>query len=248
MRKGKSRSIITAEEVPVIFDDARVRDLAKTAKLPPSANMAAFAAGVRDAAWIFARDARIPTCNDLHAEIAELLKAAGARDYDHAAALLENLSHSARGLLKDRGARPSIAIELPTPDAMRDPGRRERGCDAIARLCQVGGEYVDGRRRPSGKRSRPAWHALLHAPEAQRNFPKRKVERQFVIWLSVAWLDATGQEPSRTARHRDDGNLGPFASFVRECLRLVGAQDADAVGLINDLHKRRRDMEQSRQA
>ena len=44
----------------------------------------------------------------------------------------------------------------------------------------------------------------------------------------------THMTPPRTARRADAGrNLGPFARFVEECLRLVGAGYADPVALIN---------------
>jgi hypothetical protein len=53
-----------------------------------------------------------------------------------------------------------------------------------------------------------------------------------VIWLKAAWLDATGDMPSKTADHR---KRGPFVRVMGECLRLVGGKHADAVGLINKL-------------
>jgi hypothetical protein len=62
--------------------------------------------------------------------------------------------------------------------------------------------------------------------------------------LSLAWVEATGLAPSRTARPRDASrDVGPFARFVRECLSLVGAGNADAVELMNELHRRRNTME-----
>jgi hypothetical protein len=234
------RSIITAEQVPVVFDDVCVANLAKTAKLPPDADMDAFGDGIRDAARIFARDARIPTVNELHDEISELHKAADRQRCDHVAGLLERLSPEARKLLQDRGGRPSIQIELPLPHALRDPSLCEEACQKIVRLCQSGRFYIEGRRRPSGMRSRPVRRPRLYAPKRQQNFLKREAERNFVIWLSIAWLDATGKLPSLTARHPDAGrDVGPFARLVRECLRLVGAADADPVALIKELHRLR---------
>ena len=209
--------------------------------------MAAFGEGVREAARIFARDARNPTGNELATEIEELHRAvdpAKPRQWDRVAMLLESLSPKARDMLIDRGARPALRIELPSADAVRDPERRETACDAVSKLCQFGSRYTEGRRRPSGKRSRPDWRPVLFAPEPQRNFAKRDAERDFVMWLSIAWHCATDGTPPRTARHPDASRqVGPFARFVRECLRLVGAGDADAVELINKLHRRRRVME-----
>jgi hypothetical protein len=237
----KSRSIITADEVPVVFDDACVAELAKMAKLPPDADMDAFAKGLRDAARIFARDARIPTDNELHDEISKLHKAAAQRRCDHVAGLLERLSPEARKLLQDRGRRPSIGVELPSVSALRDPSLSGEACQRIVRLCQFGGCYIEGRRLPSGKRSRPVWSPHLYAPKPQRNPPKREAERILVIWLQIAWCEATGALPPLTARHPDESrDLGPFARLVRDCLRLVGARDANVVELINELHRRRK--------
>jgi hypothetical protein len=243
MRTKKDRPIISADDVAVVFNDEQVAELAKTAKLPPGTDMAALAEGVQEAARIFAREASLLTGNELHSEIAGLHKAADRYWYDVLAAMMENLSSQARNMLKERGP-AGLEIELPPPDALRDPARRDGACETIARFCRVGGGYIDGRRRPSGKQSRPTWRQLLHAPEPRRNFAKRDAERNFVLWLSIAWLDATGVPPSRTAHHKADGrDVGPFARFLRRCLRLVGAGDADAVELMNELHRRRREGE-----
>jgi hypothetical protein len=244
-RVTKSRSIIALEDVPAVFDAVRIRKLATIAKVPPDADMNAFGAAVRGAARIFARDARVPTDNELHDEIAALLKASEGRWYDDVARLLEKLSPRARDMLCD--ATPSLEIELPLPNALRDVERREAACAAIVSLCQFDGRFVKGRRRPSGKRSRPLWQPYLYAPERRRHFPKREAERDFVMWLSIAWCNATGAAPPRTARHPDaTRDVGPFARFVRECLRLVGAGYADVVELINEVHRRRRGVKRAR--
>jgi hypothetical protein len=232
MRKKKVRRIIAAEEVAIAFSDAQVAELAKIAKLPPATNMGVLAEGLREAACIFVRDASVPTANELHGQIAELFKASAGRQHDDVARLLEDLSPLARDML------PS----LPDPEALHDVGQREAACESIEASCQFGGRFVDGRRRPSGKRSRPVWRPYLYAPERRRHFPKREAERDFATWVSIAWFDAAGAEPPRTAHHKADGrDVGPFARFLRQCLRLVGAS-ADPVELINELHRRRRKM------
>jgi hypothetical protein len=242
-RRIEARPIVAAEDVAVIFSDAQVAQLARSAKLPSGANMAALAEGVREATRIFACDARIPNGNELHNEIADLHKASDRHQYDEVATRLGNLSPQAMALLNAR-LTSGNELELPPAEAMRDPARRDGACQMIAGLCRFGGGTVEGRRRPSGKRSRPTWRPLLYAPEPRTNFAKRDAERDFVMWLSLAWLEATGSAPSRTARHRVDGrDVGPFARFARECLCRVGAADADIVELMNDLHQRRREME-----
>jgi hypothetical protein len=246
MRVKKSRLIVAAADVPIVFDDACIAKLAKVAKLPAHADLASFGRGIREAACIFARDARGPNANALHDEIAELYRAADGRLYEELATLMEQLSPRASVVLANRGGR--LGLPLSAPDAIRDPERREDACTAIVTLCSMGGKEVKGRRRPGGKQSRPAWCPLLYAPARQRIFAKRDAERNFVMWLRSACLDATGEVPAQTARHGDPSrDLGPFARLVRDCLRLVGAPDADPVGLINELDRRRSAM-QSRSA
>jgi hypothetical protein len=231
---AKSRRSIASEDIPRVFDDACLRELAS--ELPAGADLARFAEGVREAARIYAKDARIPTDNELHAEIAALQRAADRGQHDRVATLIESVSPQARQLLNERGARPSIGITLPSADALRDPAKRDAACTCVARLCQHGGRYVEGRRRPSGKRSRPVWRPLLHAPEPRRHFPRRDAERDFVVWLGTAWYAATGKKPPRTA---DSRKPGPFARLVKRCLALVGAPHANAVELIKGLDRYR---------
>ena len=55
----------------------------------------------------------------------------------------------------------------------------------------------------------------------------------FVIWVRIAWVDATGKEAPKTA---DPRRPGPFAGMLKECLLLVGAGHVDAVALLNELN------------
>ena len=143
-----------------------------------------------------------------------------------------------------RVSRAPLRFPLPTPSDLRDEASREAACEVVARLCWMSCQFVEGRRRPSVKQSRHIARPLLFAPKPRQHFPRRYAERNFVMLLSIACVEATGVAASRTARHRDASrNIGPFARFVRECLQLVGAKDADAVELINELHRRRRAME-----
>ena len=197
--------------------------------------MGRFGDGIRAAATLYAEQAKEPTVNELYIEIASLHRAAGRRAYDRLAILLERLSPKARNLLNGRAARPSIGTKLPPPEALRDDVKREAACELVEMLCCTGGHYIEGRRRPSGKRSR-TWRPRLYAPEPRRHVPRREAERGFVMWLRMAWLEATGVRPTMTANH---SNPGPFARMVGECLRLVGAPYADAIGLINQLDRLR---------
>jgi hypothetical protein len=232
MERAKSRHPIGEAEILRIFDDACIGKLA--AKLPADADSKCFAEGVRKAARIYAREARVPTDNELHTEIHNLYRAAERKQYERAAAVLQDLSLKARDLLNKRGARLNLRLELPAPGDLCNAVRQERACAIVLRLCQYGG-YVKDRRRPSGKRSR-TWRPLVHAPKRTRHFPKRDAELNFIMWLQAAWLESAGERPSLAANPE---RPGPFARTAAECLRLVGASHADPVGLINELNRRR---------
>ena len=84
---------------------------------------------------------------------------------------------------------------------------------------------------------------VLYGPQRSPNFPKRNAELDFIWKVQAAVLDVTGKMPPRTA-HRD--KPGPFALMVQECFQLMGAEDASAVDLINELNRRARGWERAR--
>jgi hypothetical protein len=229
----KSREPIAAADIPRVFDDARIDELAAIGRLPAGANRKRFAESIREAARIYAKDARMPTDNELNAEIDALYRAAERKRYGQVADLLEKLSPKARELLSKRATR--LSLELPATEDLCKAARQERACEIVLSLCQYGGSYGTGRRRPSGKRSR-TWRPLVHAPKRTRHFPKRDAELNFIMWLQAAWLESAGERPSLAANPE---RPGPFARMAAECLRLVGASHADPVGLINELNHRR---------
>jgi len=247
----KARHPIEEAEIPRIFDDACIKELAITG-LPAGADLKRFAEGVREAARLYAKDARAPTDSKVHTEITALYRAAERKRYGQVAALLEKLSPKASELLNKRATR--LSFELPTSDDLRDGTRQQTASEAVLRLCQYGGQYIEGRQRPSGKRSR-TWRALLVATKAHRNSPtrislpaggryprggRRDAERTFIIFLQIASLEATDKRPSLAA---NPARPGPFVRMVRKCLKLVGAGHADAVGLINELNRWRKEAE-----
>jgi hypothetical protein len=115
-RRVQTLPIITTDDVAVVFSDEKVAELLAETKLPPGTNKALLAEGVREAARIFARDARLQSGNELHNEIGKLYEAADRRGYDEVAALLEYLSRQtlAPGL---RGYASSGASCRRTPPA-----------------------------------------------------------------------------------------------------------------------------------
>ena len=115
MASTKSQEPISAADIQRIFDDTCINTLAAIGRLPAGADRKLFAEGVREAARIYARDARIPTDNKLNAEIAALYGTAKRKRCGQVAALLEKLSPKARKLLSKRATR--LSLELPARTA-----------------------------------------------------------------------------------------------------------------------------------
>jgi hypothetical protein len=246
VRTRKVRAIPAPEQVPRIFSDECVRQLAGVAKLPLDADLPRFAAAIRAAAEAYIRTASVPDDNAVHHEIKALYNAAARCRHTEVAGRIEKLSPRTRDFLNKRAKRPSIPWKIPAAAALRDEAARDDACAAIVSLLRIGGHWVgpgsgkpeEGRRRPGGKRSR-SFIPELYAPKLQKRQQKRKAERDFVMWMQLAYLNATEQSPPHTAHHV---NRGPFARMVKRCLQLVGAQAADAVELINALQWQRKQM------
>jgi hypothetical protein len=248
VRVKKERWIPEAQDVPGIFSDQRIRELAAKAELPLGDDLR-FAAGVRDAALIYIRDTRATSDNKVHREIDELLRAADhavkrrkCKDaaYEDVAKQVERLSERTRKLLNKRSARPTVALEMPDPEAFRDLARRDEACETIAKLCRIGAFKKKGRRRADGKQSITMVN-ILHAPELQQHPARREAQLNFVMWLRVAYVEATGEQPSLTANAE---RPGPFARMVQACLDEIRAS-ADAVALLNELQRRKKGKKQA---
>jgi hypothetical protein len=233
----KTRRRLSPEDILTRFDDECIGRLAALAKLPERANLLTFKAEVQRAAGIYLREAAQLSGNDRHNEVVALWRAASQRKYPAVKVCLEHISNLTRDELNERGSRFRPPAMLPQPALIEDPTQREEACRTIVDLSTYGGRWREGRNRPSGRRSR-TWEPLIYAPQKQSHPRRRAPERTFVMWLQVAYLDSVGTAPALTASAE---RVGPFARMVRDCLRLVGAPEADAVGLINDVHAMRRD-------
>ena len=97
---------IQVDDVPTIFNDRRLKKLARDGKLPPEADFLRFARSMRGAVRDYALAVRAPSSNDLHREIKALHRAADREQYDELANLLERLSPPASDWLNQRGQRP----------------------------------------------------------------------------------------------------------------------------------------------
>jgi hypothetical protein len=218
----KDRRIPAPEELPRIFDEKFIGRLAETAKLPLHADIPSFAAAILDAARLYVADKAIPSDKAVRDEIKALYSAANRYRYKETATRIRQISERTRALLKTRGERLRLAI--PEPEALRNGASQHEACETIVRLLRVGWEY--------GK-------PLLYTPEPPeweppRRTPRRKAEMDFVMWLEIAYLDATGMEPAHMA---NADRPGPFARMVQACLNKIAR--ANAVEALNKLHQRR---------
>jgi hypothetical protein len=252
MSGTRSQRAITIDQAPEVFNDACIKQLVRIGKPPPQTDIQLLGDGIREGARQYATEIRQPNDNEVCAEIERLYRAAVRQRFDELAILIDRLSPRARSLLqyrewptkpsarkvgavrrRDRTSIRSRLITLPPPEALRDHKTRDEACATVVKLCQCGGGWVEGRQRPSGKRS-ITWRPYFRGPERQAQFPKREAEQNFIIWLRLAWLAATGEEATPTA---DPRRPGPFARMAQHCLNLIGAKHADAVGLLNKLNQ-----------
>jgi hypothetical protein len=245
--KTKEVYAISLDEVPTVFNDDCMNELARDGKLPADADLVRFKTGVLGSVRDYVQAVREPSSNQLHQEINALCVAAFREKYDKLAALLESMFPATRAWLEARSKQPFwrsvcgeiIDVKVPTAGSLRDPARRAEACDSALRLCAIGGEFVEGRRRPAGKRSRKTYRPIPYAPQPSPHLPKRDPELDLVTNLKIIWGQATGRTPPLTANHRTPG---PFARMAEKVLRLARAR-GDAVALINELNKRRRELE-----
>jgi hypothetical protein len=229
----KTHSTIAAHDVLRVFDDVCIDRLAEIVELPNVADRRRFGESIREAARIYADDARKPNVNAMHNEIERLHEAASRREYEQVALLIDALPPEVRQRFETREATPGFknaGLKFPSAKALRDPERCYEACEVVRQFCSVG----EGPRR----------RTLLYARERIARPTKREAERRFVTNLRLAWLEAADTNPTATVNPARSDR--PFADFARECLTLVGAPYADAVGLINELNRRRKASENPR--
>ena len=235
----KRRTILSATDVPLIFSDERVRLMVSAAKLAiPADKLPSFASDTRDAVLFLFREIGKPTSNEVHHQIAELVRAAvGAAKArkrpdaacENVARLVERLSPPAQKIMNRRGTLPDL------PAALRDPTTQRDACHTIIGLGRVGVRHEPGRKRAGDKRSMTA-ASEVYAPTMQERPLRREVEHEWIMLLENAHLRATGELPPATA-HRD--RPSEFADFLRASLDAIGS-DADAIGLLGERQRRRR--------
>jgi hypothetical protein len=220
-RAKTDRRIPTLEELPRIFDEKFVREQ----RPPRGTDVPLLAAAILEATQRYVAEMAIPSDPAMRDEIRALYSAASRHRYKEAAARISRLSAQTRAILKKRGDRRSIGLVIPEPEAFTDPARRDEACETIVRLLRVGGM----------KGGKP----ILYEPQVRSRPPRRDAERTLVMWLEVAYYEASGKtKPTFTA---DPGvaRPGPLTRLVQAVLDRVAGPGVNAVEMINELHRRR---------
>jgi hypothetical protein len=225
--------LIVETDIDRVFNADVIGELAKGIKTPP------------DAATRFEHDVR----SAVRAYLAE-------RARTNWKAIGEQIGDLYDGLLDkaDRGSEPAakrLAVRIglidqatrdwlercarrqllfPSKNEILDRGTRKEAIKRLRSILSYGQERVEGRKRPSGGRSRPTSQPLLRVPESSRGRPRDLAARELVQQLALTYLEATGHSPPRSVSLR---SKGPFLGLVRTCFDLIGIPAGGTVDLIN---------------
>jgi hypothetical protein len=222
---------LTFRDIDLRLNESEVRKLASIANFPKEADLGHFGDALKDAARRYIVDSRVANENQVHREIFALHKAAVRRDFQALERSINTLSDEARHFLATKA-------DIPSPAVFREPLKRELAADLVERLCVVGGK-IQIRKRPNGRTYKTiVWR--MAGPKPTRTPQKRRAERDFAMWLQIAYLEAAGHQPGLTAHH---DNRGPFSRLLRRCLDLLDAKHVEEVELINSLQHLRKEQE-----
>jgi len=242
--KTTSRSLIAISDVEGVFNDEIVKELAQTLKLPADADIARFARSIRISARIFLEEENKLSFPQLRAAMERLYRL-NTRAEDGNDRTAQALARAVEAMPADvrqwllSCPRPH-ARNIPTATEILSPPTRQSAVERFRLILSWGGTVVPGRKRPGGRRSRSFIKPRLRLPEPiERGRPPGEAEREFVQWLALDYVEATGRSPPRTA-HYDIDIRGPFVRFVHRCFELVGAPTGNVTRLLNQYGAARR--------
>jgi hypothetical protein len=247
---GKRRSLITPGDVDQVFNDAVIKELAKGS--PRNADPTRFAQSVRNDAQLFIEAKARLNNPQLRKEIARLYglnnrAQRGDRAAQELAREMDTMhAHVRCWLVRCNPEGRSI----PTSKEIISLQTRTNAIHRLRLILSYGSLGSDaqkeGRKRPSGKRSRPFTPPLLRAPGVERKpdeqsncnegRPRGGAEREFVRNLRLTYWDAASKKPPDKV---DFQSRGPFSEFVHRCFELVGAPQGYVTKLINELGQAR---------
>ena len=236
MTRAAHPTLIEIGDIERVFSDEVIKDLASTAKLPNGADIDEFGNSVRIAVDIYLKaKARLntPQLRKTVTKLYRLNRRAESGGEQAAQALSRAIAELPVGLREqlDLYAPPGLSI----PDAAEfvSPAVRREAVRRLAMILSHGGSRIVGRRRAGDRRSQ-SFKPFLNVPtNVERKRPHDEAGREFVRWLALAYLEATGELPPHTA-HYDDAIIGPFPKFARRCFELAGAPGGNVTRLVNE--------------
>jgi hypothetical protein len=161
------------QDVPQIFSDDRVRQLAVEAKLPVSDDeLPGFAKSIRASAVIYIRDTTAVSNDNICREIEAMHRAADRGDGEKAAELVRDMSKATRAFIMKRAIR--IGSNILKPSAFRDPARQRAACDKLRGLLSQGGHREEGK-----------WVPHLYLPKRQLIY-EQEVQQTIRRWIKAA--------------------------------------------------------------
>ena len=250
--KTTSRSLIAISDVESVFNDEIVKELARTLKLPADADIARFAQSIRSSAINFLKEKDKLNFSQLRTAIERLyqLNTRAEDGNDRTARALARAVDAMHADVRQwlLSCNTPHHRNIPTATEILSPLSRQSAVKRFRLILSYGGRVVAGRKRSGGRRSR-SFKPLLKLPEqSKRGRPRGEAEREFVQWLALDYVVATGRPPPRTAHYKIDIR-GPFPDFVHRCFELVGAPTGNVTRLLNQYGAaRRRDKKRHRAA
>ena len=200
------RSLIAISDVEGVFNDEIVKEMARTAKLPADIDIARWAQSIRNAARSFlAHKAKLnlPHLRTAMERLYQLNTRAEKGDDRTAQALARAdrcnaCRRAAMAPILQYAARP----RNPTATEILSPTTHQSAVERFRLILSYGGSIVAGRKRSGGRHSR-SLKPLLRLPERiDPGRPRGEAEREFVQWMAVAYVEATGRTAAyRTLQH-----------------------------------------------
>ena len=225
--------LIAEKEIDYVFNERVIAEMAKGIKAPPDA-IARFRDNVRAGMRAYFAELARTDWEVIGKQIGELYRLVDRADRGTEAAAarladcIGSVDQATRNWLERCAHRE---LSFPSSDEIRDDRTRKQAIRRLRRTLGYGLNVVQGRKRPSGKRSRTV-QPLLHVPKSSRGRPRDLAARELVQQLAPAYVEATDRSPPHRVNSRSQG---PFFRLVRRCFELARISTGGVVELINEV-------------
>jgi hypothetical protein len=231
--------LIEENDIDYVFNAGVIAELAKDIKAPPDA-VTRFGDNVRSVVRAYFAERARTNWKAIGKHIGDLHRVVDRADRgsEPAAARLADcigsIDQATRNWLERCARRP---LSFPSSDEILDRRTRKQAIKQLRSILSYGQEQVEGRKRPSGRRSRTTFQSLMRVPKSLRGRPHDLAARELVQQLALTYAEATGRSPPRRVSLRSQG---PFFRLVRGCFNHVRISAGGVVDLINEREIRRK--------